>query len=132
MAAFRIERAQGPALIIHNVTSTIVFYKQGRRSDETDYSWRFLLLLCQLVLDVDIVLQPNLILRIAESIVAGYGYQNDVDEISPPRSPPGWKNGDGQLSRAVRIRIGGIHYLYDNRAIDEKHILLWEQIVQVI
>ena len=30
-------------------TSTIVFYKQGSRSDETDNPWRFLLLLCFLV-----------------------------------------------------------------------------------
>ena len=70
----------------------------------------------------------NLILRIAESIVAGYGYQNDVDEISPPRSPP-VRIGDGQLSRAVRIRIGGIHYLYDKLIGSRRHIGIGSQTV---
>ena len=41
---------------------------------------------------------------------------------------------DGKLSRTVLRRESGSNSadLADNKAIDAKHILLWEQIVQIL
>ena len=86
-------------------------------------------ILCQLILDIDIVFQAKLILGIAESIISAYTQQDDIDEISPPSSPPRWKNGDGHLAHTVLVGVGGIHHLHNKLIGSRWHIGIGSQTV---